>query len=117
MLVNVPNMKATHSFLLKYILSSPNLSFPNGPTDQGALNTFYRSRMDSLPAEFNWRPYWPRNKNAKILHFEGPKPRDYRAYFESKKVLRTLFESLLQNCDRGADCRESMKLFDMYASK
>jgi len=42
-------------------------------SDQIAYNEFYRGRWDRLPAELNWKPYWGRNDNAALIHFNGPK--------------------------------------------
>lgn len=47
--------------------------------DQGSYVRFYRSAdgkplWDILPPELNWKPYWERNPDARIVHFHGPKP-------------------------------------------
>lgn len=47
--------------------------------DQGAYRRFYRDANGRplwtwLPLELNWRPYWNDYRQAKIIHFHGPKP-------------------------------------------
>ncbi|WP_078057927.1 glycosyltransferase [Rhizobium rhizosphaerae] len=42
--------------------------------DQTLLNDVFRGEWDHLSDEWNWKPYWGRNDEAKILHFHGPKP-------------------------------------------
>ena len=42
--------------------------------DQGYLNQVCFSNMELLPLEYNWKPYWGINENAKIIHFHGIKP-------------------------------------------
>jgi lipopolysaccharide biosynthesis glycosyltransferase len=42
--------------------------------DQGYLNDLYKGEFHKLPLEYNWKPYWGINHNAKIIHFHGVKP-------------------------------------------
>lgn len=53
--------------------------------DQGAYRAFYRRRnrvlrkifgnkWDKLKIEYNWKPYWGKSAEARIVHFHGPKP-------------------------------------------
>ncbi len=44
------------------------------PFDQLALQDHFRGRVDPLPDELNWKPYWGYNVGARIVHFHGPKP-------------------------------------------
>ncbi len=50
----------------------------NNAWDQGAYRIFYKKlfgfKWDKLPIEYNWKPYWNENTQAKIIHFHGPKP-------------------------------------------
>ncbi len=43
--------------------------------DQTMYNKFYAGRFDKLPLEYNWKCYWGINKEAKIIHYHGAKPR------------------------------------------
>jgi len=42
--------------------------------DQAAINVYFSGRIDRLPIELNWRPYWGANDRAAILHTHGVKP-------------------------------------------
>lgn len=42
--------------------------------DQGYINEVCENEFDLLPLEYNWKPYWGLNDNAKIIHFHGIKP-------------------------------------------
>jgi hypothetical protein len=48
--------------------------------DQSAYRNFFSNRLrrtyrwDRLPLGYNWKPYWPANPDASIIHFHGPKP-------------------------------------------
>jgi hypothetical protein len=50
--------------------------------DQAALNAYFAGRIERLPAEFNWRPYWGANSDAIILHTHGVKTRVAEQMFE-----------------------------------
>jgi lipopolysaccharide biosynthesis glycosyltransferase len=41
--------------------------------DQEMYNIMYKDRWDRLPPEYNWKPYWGLNDDAKIIHFHGIK--------------------------------------------
>jgi lipopolysaccharide biosynthesis glycosyltransferase len=64
--------------------------------DQGAYRSFYEDRHDMLPDEMNWKPYWGPNRDAQILHFHGPKPRNVLQFvtnteIEAPPLIRELF--------------------------
>jgi len=42
--------------------------------DQGYINEVCENEFDFLPLEYNWKPYWGLNDNARIIHFHGIKP-------------------------------------------
>jgi len=46
--------------------------------DQSAYNEFFAKYWSRLPPVFNWKPYWPENPDAQIIHFHGPKPDEQR---------------------------------------
>ena len=80
-------------------------------------------------AHFNWKPYWGNGSYARLIHFHGPKPRDYmlhrtkpRDYTLHRRGKQspvgtlvpntTLFDSFLLRCDRFADgCYQYVDLF------
>jgi hypothetical protein len=48
--------------------------------DQGYLNHLCEQDFDELGLEYNWKPYWGINGNAKIVHMHAAKPNGpYRA--------------------------------------
>lgn len=42
--------------------------------DQTAYILFYNKKISLLDYRYNYKPYWPKNNEMKILHFHGPKP-------------------------------------------
>lgn len=70
MMMNLEAMRREYDALIKR--SREMLAGPK-PYDQPALNDFYAGRWDRLPLEWNWKPYWGHNPDAKIVHFHGPK--------------------------------------------
>eukprot|EP00002_Diphylleia_rotans_P003842 TRINITY_DN12723_c0_g1_i1.p1 TRINITY_DN12723_c0_g1~~TRINITY_DN12723_c0_g1_i1.p1 ORF type:complete len:711 (+),score=71.99 TRINITY_DN12723_c0_g1_i1:113-2245(+) len=113
MLMNMDGLRKTHPFFLNYILSSGDLRFPPGPADQGAYNSFYRGRIDAMNPIFNWKPYWTISSKARILHFHGPKLKDYNAWFQKRTALNPLFQYLLKICDQGS-CLTHVKIYESY---
>ena len=126
MLYNVLNMRRSYNNLLKYIFNDENvkngLHFGYyGPGDQGAYNGYYGAANLSdirTNAFFNWRPYWsgaPVNETISIVHWHGPKPMEYKLYYEDAKAdVNPLFLGLLSNCNRlvSADhCWQWMRLW------
>ncbi len=81
MIMNVKNLLHDHSSFAHSITSGDRLH-PELVTqgfDQGAYRTYYASRWDHLPLEYNWKPYWGINDDAVIVHFHGVKIKYARA--------------------------------------
>jgi hypothetical protein len=76
MVMNLPNLRDTFPGFAEVALSRMRAGFCVA-SDQGDLNAFYFKEWERLPIEYNWKPYWGRNDDAKIIHFHGPKPDDY----------------------------------------
>lgn len=73
MWMNLPALRKTHADFVAFI----NDRLPELATyDQTAYNLFYAGQHTRLPLEYNWKPYWGENSDAKIIHFHGPKPHD-----------------------------------------
>jgi len=72
LVLNVKNMRER---ILK-IFSDLKSGKPNKINlfDQGYLNQYCFHDMELLPLEYNWKPYWGINKEAKIIHYHGMKP-------------------------------------------
>lgn len=52
--------------------------------------------MEILPIEYNWKPYWGINGNAKLIHFHGMKPCSNleEAGFDTREsFFRTIFDN------------------------
>ena len=73
MLLNVAALREDYAAFESYIrehLAAPDSAAFN---DQFAYNDFYRRRWTRLPLVYNWKPYWPVNTGARLLHLHGPK--------------------------------------------
>ena len=72
LLLNVKNMRQKCDLIFSEIkCKSPDIVTM---LDQGLLNKYCFADMDILPLEYNWKPYWGINHQAKIVHFHGMKP-------------------------------------------
>lgn len=132
MLINVEWMRRTHGAFVEWVFSEEHLRAgldygPYGPQDQGAYNMYYQGRFDVHTwAHFNWKPYWGNGSDARLIHFHGPKPRDYALHRRGKQSPvgtfvsnTTLYETFLLRCDRFADgCYQYVDLYYklLYAS-
>ena len=70
MMMNLNTMRRDYEGLMA---RSREMLGGDTPYDQLALNDFYAGCWDHLPLEWNWKPYWGHNPDAKIVHFHGPK--------------------------------------------
>ena len=75
MLMNMEAMRRTADDLLATTIARMKAGFATSH-DQSDLNGFYFENWDKLSPEYNWKPYWGDNPDAKIIHFHGPKPAD-----------------------------------------
>jgi lipopolysaccharide biosynthesis glycosyltransferase len=72
MLMNIKTLFDDDVKIMNYI----NDNFDNlSVWDQTLYNDVYSGKIDKLPVEYNWRPYWGINEKSKIIHFHGAKPR------------------------------------------
>ena len=72
LVLNVPNMREKCLKIFNEMEKGRRES--TGIYDQGYLNQFCFQDMEHLPLEYNWKPYWGYNPDAKIIHFHGMKP-------------------------------------------
>ena len=79
MLLNLARISETYEAFVSFI--AQNLAtFAKTSWDQHAYQAFYRDQQnqarqwEELPPAYNWKPYWGKNRAAKIVHFHGPKP-------------------------------------------
>lgn len=88
MYINVNKMAETYDFFIDFCKNNQHLS----AFDQGCINQFYKNKWDNLPIEYNWKPYWGYNEDAKIIHFHGPKPEHAK---HDKKTLPQAYQQLM----------------------
>jgi len=75
LVMNLPVMRDLLPAFHETIRARLKNDFTYPPHDQGSFNAFYHDKMEWLPVEMNWKPYWGENPQAQIVHFHGPKPR------------------------------------------
>eukprot|EP00438_Fugacium_kawagutii_P008097 Skav222118 [mRNA] locus=scaffold1181:490907:492310:- [translate_table: standard] len=120
MLLNMLSLRDTYDSFLAFIVDSGDITWEIGPGDQGALMTFYRQTNGTpsysfLPLEFNWKAYWPKNPEAALVHFHGPKcESDILPYFKKGEVRNPLFQHLLRICGKKGNCRELCEKYKAY---
>jgi hypothetical protein len=72
MLLNINHFFEQDKFIVDYI----NNNFDKLDVwDQTMYNNLYKNKIDKLPIEYNWKPYWGISDNSKIVHFHGAKPK------------------------------------------
>jgi hypothetical protein len=70
MLMNLQGMLSTYENFTIFI---ENNHYNFTAYDQGALQTFYKNRINHLPLYFNHKPYWGVVPESRIIHYHGPK--------------------------------------------
>ena len=72
LLMNVKNMRSKCQNIFNHLKAGE----PNKTNifDQGYLNDECFEDRTLVPLEYNWKPYWGINPQAKIIHFHGLKP-------------------------------------------
>jgi len=73
MWINVPAFAAERAALEATVRAHLQEAI-SPPYDQAALQRHFAGRVDPLPLELNWKPYWGACDDATIVHFHGPKP-------------------------------------------
>jgi hypothetical protein len=73
MLLNIPTMRQSEAAFETFIRTGIRDATGHSFDDQLALNQAYRGHWDRLDPRCNWKPYWPYNPQAAVLHFHGPK--------------------------------------------
>ena len=120
MLLNMRNLRDTYDAFKKFILSSDDLHWPEGPGDQGAYKVFYRTddgtpHANFLPWTLNWKTYWEPNPEAKLIHFHGPKcKRDIEPFQRTGEVHMDVFKGILVACQKTGDCAALCREFASY---
>jgi hypothetical protein len=73
MVLNIPAMQRSAAAFEDFIRNGISGATGHSFDDQIALNQAYRGHWDRLDPVCNWKPYWPYQQQAAILHFHGPK--------------------------------------------
>ncbi|KAJ8604468.1 hypothetical protein CTAYLR_000945 [Chrysophaeum taylorii] len=126
MLLNLDGLRRSYSGLLEFVFDDTNLNnglhFGRfGPGDQGALNAYYQNTFDVISwPKFNWKPYWPLPDNLQdiaLVHFHGPKPWHYHAWFQSHASPFSVFAGLLSKCSEpNRGCQYWLDKYEDFAS-
>eukprot|EP00316_Scyphosphaera_apsteinii_P023193 CAMPEP_0119303636 /NCGR_PEP_ID=MMETSP1333-20130426/5036_1 /TAXON_ID=418940 /ORGANISM="Scyphosphaera apsteinii, Strain RCC1455" /LENGTH=617 /DNA_ID=CAMNT_0007306367 /DNA_START=214 /DNA_END=2064 /DNA_ORIENTATION=- len=122
MLMNVEALRRTHDEFIAWTFQDKHvknaLHFAEyGPLDQGAFNAFYQGRFDVHHWPFfNWKPYWGYSARAKIVHFHGPKPREYLAHRMHKEghlegLDNPTMSGFFRSCDEKPECYNYMHMW------
>jgi len=124
LLINVREMQRTHAEFIRWVFSAENINnglfFGDfGPGDQGAMKAFYENKflLRAWPS-FNWKPYWGFVHIASIIHFHGPKPRDYARYAADKQEelkRHPIYKDIYKECNMAMKgLKRIMSLWHSY---
>ena len=104
LVLNVEALLEELSGLKRFIATGDRLNdeLVTGGFDQGALRTYFRSKWNDLPLEYNWKPYWGINEDTLILHFHGPKIPHIRSLMNGQTKGINQRRQDLFACDPGA---------------
>ncbi|KAL7579096.1 hypothetical protein ACA910_019130 [Epithemia clementina (nom. ined.)] len=98
-LMNIPHLRRSHSqfldFILDHVQNGGEFTHPS-PSDQGAYMEFYGPNVRFLSHYFNMKPYWHVSdiKPSYIIHFHGPKPKEYIEAIMAKPITTKSLEFL-----------------------
>jgi lipopolysaccharide biosynthesis glycosyltransferase len=109
MLMNIRNLFEIKEEFESFITSNLDICLAQA-FDQTAYQLFFRKVFDKLEPIYNWKTYWGRNENAKLIHFHGIKPHHRNAIAEGN--LKEPFKSLLHH-----DFHYYSNLWDSYLEK
>lgn len=71
MVINVRRFRRWVERIYEHALRDPSKMLAH---DQTAIVQVLGWRWQRLRPEFNWKPYWGHNAEARIIHWHGPKP-------------------------------------------
>ncbi|WP_157064179.1 glycosyltransferase [Methylobacterium tarhaniae] len=74
MIINKTGFKAARDMIIDIARKHNFYHKKNFSYDQTIINMALEGKWDVLPATMNWRPFQGINKDARIVHFHGPKP-------------------------------------------
>ena len=94
MIMNIKNLYEVKDDFNQFIVSNIEECLSQA-FDQTAYQIFFSESFDRLDPVYNWKTYWGKNSNAKLIHFHGLKPHHRSAISEGE--LKEPFKSLLHN--------------------
>jgi hypothetical protein len=118
MVMNVANLRGDFPAFRQFITSGDTLYeelWKRGLQDQAAYRIHYSDRWEKLPLEYNWKPYWGFNEDARIVHFHGPKVDYIRHMLSGRRDRVRPMRIRLFEQDPDA-YRKYLALFEEYAS-
>lgn len=87
MWMNIENLYNIYPSFKNFIVSN----FDKFETyDQDAIKLFFEGKMNILDYRYNYKPYFGKRKDIKILHFHGPKPQHINSCRENTHPLMSL---------------------------
>lgn len=113
MVFNVHNLREVYEDFIEHIVKH-NFDFEFtglGPCSQGAWNSFLAGELEKLLPEYNWKPFWGYNENAKIIHFSGPNPNEAALFLSDSIKVNT--ETYWQKIHRYA-FNQDRNSYDKY---
>lgn len=125
LVINLARMRALHGAFTAAIRQRLANDFSYPAHDQQSFNDFFACRLlnrirrrerDWIPAENNWKPFWGRNADTRILHFHGPKPWDARRFAQGALDTSTPYRARIAALwQRNPDAyAEALALWDRY---
>lgn len=87
MWINIKNMYDIYPKFKEFIVKN----FDKFETyDQDAIKLFFKKKWDILDYRYNYKPYFGKRHDIKILHFHGPKPQHVASCRENTHPLMSL---------------------------
>lgn len=131
MLLNMRSLRRTYEGFKDFIFANDDLNWEAGPGDQGAYKSYYRAERlmnknngdavihsNYLPERMNWKSYWPRSREASIIHFHGPKcEQDFRPYIAKGEARTEPFQELMEIGLREGDALHLCEEFEGYLNE
>ena len=120
MLLNIDAMRRTHDAFISWTFADANIKqaldfHEYGPLDQGAYNAHYQGRFDVHRApSFNWKPYWGYQPGAKMVHFHGPKVREYLSHQQQVSNDNVNLAAIFDLCDKAVGCYKFVQIWLQY---
>lgn len=74
MLIHLPLWRPLHERFKAFAIEDLPNAIGGREWDQYSFKMFFGRNYQKLDPIWNWKPYWGENREARMLHFHGPKP-------------------------------------------